>query len=323
MGSFGHFLPDSVDTNLAPPTSTVTYAIVGGPLTGPTQTLDGASVPTYTTPLYTTTLNKNFSQMLQIFGVNSNYNALVVQANHRMSHSIQFNANYTWAHSLDQGVLSASTFITPSSGYNLFSPNNIGQEYANSTFDVPNRVVIDMVVTSPWHVRGRAKYLANGWELAPIFQAQDGLPYSLSTSGFPDNGIYSGVNGSSGRFGIDQIGRDTYRMPGLQNMDLRFSKRIPLHGEKVTLELMGEAFNLFNHFNANTVSTTGYYIENSGTYAVASGTVTCTATNPCLNFNTTGSSGTLGSPVFGTATSANNQWSFSTRQIQIGARLLF
>lgn len=325
MGSFGHFLPQSTDTNLAPPTSSVTYQIIGGPLTGPSQSITtGVAVPTYTTPLYTAKINNNFNQIDEIYGVNSSYNALVVQVNHRMSHSVQFNANFTWAHSLDQNPLSTATGITASSGFNTFAPDDIGAEYANSTFNVPERVVVNMVATSPWHVHGWARYLTDGWQIAPIFQAQNGLPYTLGTSGFPENGYYSGVNGSDGAFRIDQLGRDSLRMPGLQNLDLRISKRIPLHSDKMNLELMGEAFNLFNHFNATTMNTTGYFIENSGhSYATPNGTAVCTNNNPCLEFNTTGISGTLGSPVFGTVTGANSNFAFSTRQIQIGLKLLF
>lgn len=330
MGSFGRFLPQSVDTNLAPPTSTVTYQIVGGPLKGPIGNFgSGATaytIPTYTTPLYTAKLNNNFNQIDEIYGVNSSYNALAFQVKHRMSHSVQFEANFTWAHSLDENPLSTSTGVTASSGYNTFAPNNIGSEWANSTFDVPRRVVVDMVATSPWHVHGLAHYFADGWQISPIFAAQDGLPYTLGTSGFPENGYYSGVNGSDGAFRIDQLGRDTFRMPGLQNLDLRLSKRIPLRSDKYNLELMGEAFNLFNHFNATTMSATGYFIENSGhSYSVPGTTipVTCTNSNPCLNFNTNNSSGALGSPVFGTVTAANSNFAFSTRQIQIGLRLLF
>ena len=104
MGAFGHFLPQYTDDNLCSSTSstvtdcnagikTITYAIAKG------GTLQN---PTFSTTLFNHRPNANFNQMIDIFGVNSNYNALVVAVNHRFSHSVQFNANYTWSHALDQ-----------------------------------------------------------------------------------------------------------------------------------------------------------------------------------------------------------------------------
>jgi hypothetical protein len=63
---------------------------------------------------------------------------------------------------------------------------------------------------------------------------------------------------------------------------------------------MGEAFNLFNHFNATGVNTTGYIVGG-------------TAAAPTLTYN----------PPFGSVTSANSNFAYSTRQIQLGLRFLF
>ena len=143
MGAFGHFLPQYTDDNLCSSTSatvtdcsagikTITYAVgKGGPITS----------PTFATTLFNHRPNPNYNQMIDIFGVNSNYNALVVAFNHRLSSSVQFNANYTWSHALDYNP-TANTTLTASSGYNMFAPNAVGAEYGNSNNNVPNRVVI-------------------------------------------------------------------------------------------------------------------------------------------------------------------------------------
>ena len=93
--------------------------------------------------------------------------------------------------------------------------------------------------------------------LAPIFQVQSGLDYSVGTSGTAPGAAASGggINGSDGAFRIG--GRNGFMMRGTQNLDLRLSKTIPVK-EKVKLELMGEAFNLFSHFNATGVNSSGY-----------------------------------------------------------------
>ena len=129
MGSFGRFLPQYTDDNILPGTnaqgagSTITYRVAGG---GPLKN------PAYSTTFYGYRPNPSYAQMLDIFGVNSNYNAMVIQVSHRMAKSIQFNAHFTWAHSLDYGASSA-TNLTASSGFGMFQPNNIGLEYGNSS----------------------------------------------------------------------------------------------------------------------------------------------------------------------------------------------
>jgi hypothetical protein len=195
----------------------------------------------------------------------------------------------------------------------MFAPNNVGAEYGNSNNNVPNRFVYSMILNSPWHVNGPAGYLANGWELAPILQAQTGLDYSVGTSGTAPGSATSGggINGSDGAFRIG--GRNGFIMPGTLALDLRISKSFPIK-ERVKLELLGEAFNLINHFNATTVNSTGYSVTTSGTITDSTGTSQpCSSASPCLGYQTS----------FGSISGANSNFIFSTRQIQIGLRLKF
>jgi len=324
MGSFGRSLPDFVDTNIGPPATTMSYAVTGGPLGG----------TTYSTPLYasvTTVVktpggatvssstqgrpNPNFGSMTDIFsGISSNYNALAVQVNRRMSHHVQFMGSYTWSHALDFGQ-NGSTFTDTN---DLLVPTNIRLEYGNSIFNVANRFVFSAIGESPWHVSGALGYLANDWQLSPVIAAQNGLPYSLVTAGTaptlstsstdPVTGnittitykpLGSGVNGSNGRKGIDVIGRNTFLMPRTVNIDLRLSKRVRF-GDRYSVEALAEAFNLFNHQNVTGVSNTGYIVGG-------------TATAPTLSFNA----------PFGSITNSNSNFAYTSRQIQIGFRFFF
>jgi hypothetical protein len=125
-----------------------------------------------------------------------------------------------------------------------------------------------------------------------------------------------GVNGSNGRKGIDIIGRNTFTQPRTQVVDLRISKRFPIT-ERVKLELLGEGFNLFNHVNITGINNTAYSVKTSGT--INNGTITCgsltpAAPNPpCLSYSNS----------FGTPFAANSNFAYTTRQVQIGARLFF
>lgn len=298
LGSYGRELPGFVDSNIAPATKTISYAVNGGPLGGRTMTM----------PLYTTRVNNSFGAMTDIFsGINSNYQALAVELNHRMTRHLQFSANYTWAHALDF-VQNEATFTDTN---DVFDPFNLRGEYGNSIYDVPNRFVFNAVAEVPWKLEGWKGALANGWELAPLFQVQSGLPYSITTStatGAPPNGtgalLTGTINGSGGRNGLPIVQRNAFRMPNTQVMDLRASKHFTFH-DRYGVELIGETFNLFNHLNATSVNTLGY--TTGGTSAA-----------PTLNFN----AGT-GTSAFGAMTNANSNFAYSTRQVQLAARFTF
>lgn len=286
VGAFTRHLPNFADVNVdTAHTTPVTYTIVDPTNAGP---LKG----TYTTPVYTTRLNPAYSTVTDIFSsVNSSYNAFVAQVSHRAGHNLNISASYTWSHSLDYGQ-NESTFTDAN---DLYSPNNLKELYGNSIYDVPNRFIVTAIYTLPFHASGWRGQLLNGWGLSPVFQEQNGLPYSLVTSGKPTAGISSSINGYGGATIIGAVGRNTYRLPTTAVLDLSLSKRFALN-ERVQLELLGQAFNLANHVNQTQANSTAYTI--SGT---------------TLTY----------SPVFGTPLNANNNYVYTSRQIQVAAKLHF
>jgi hypothetical protein len=328
LGSLGRELPDFVDVNLcggigvtvtgaasanctaANAPGTVTYKITnGGPL--------GSG--TYSTLLFKGPRpNAAFGQMTDFFsGITSNYQAFVVQVSHRMNHHVQFDASYTWSHALDFGQ-NETTF---SSANALLVPNNIGLEKGNSIFDVPNRFVANAIINSPWKRSGIAGWFVNNWELAPIVQVQNGLPYTLGVSGNAPGGVQGSINGSGGSNRIDILGNNSFRMPLTVEPDLRVSKSFTFQ-ERYKLELMAEFFNIINKQNVTAVNTTGYIVATSPV-TTASGNVACSNAAPCLNFNV-GSPSTGFAPLFGTITNTNSSIFLPTpRQISLGVRVSF
>lgn len=331
LGSLGRELPDFVDTNICTSTSQVTTTSSGaaGPNCSPLgavtyQILNGGPLGsgTYTTTLFKQRLDARFGSLTDVFsGINSSYHALVVQANHRMSHHVQFGGSYTWSHAIDFGQ-NQQTFT----GTNfLLFPNTIAPEKGNSIYDVPNRFVMNAVVESPWKKSGWAGWFVNGWQWSPIYQIQNGLPYTLSVSGNAPGGAVSGINGSGGTNRIDILGNNSFRLPLAWLVDMRVGKSFSFK-ERYRLELIADFFNIANKQNAMGANNNGYSIS-TGAVPTPSGTVTCSAAAPCLNFNTTGPTPTSGppfAPVFGTINSINNSnFLYTPRQIQLGARFHF
>ena len=133
-----------------------------------------------------------------------------------------------------------------------------------------------------------------------MFQYYTGRPYDGNVTGnLPaqagqPNSTQGGINGSAGANRLPLLERNAFTGPRIWNADLRLSRRFYIK-EKVNVEVLGEAFNIFNktHFTNN--NTTMYNL--SGT---------------TLNYNT----------AFGTITEAGATL-YRERQIQIGFRLQF
>jgi Carboxypeptidase regulatory-like domain/TonB dependent receptor len=320
LGTLGRRLPNFTDTNLNTPT-TVTYNVVDTTGKGP---LPAGSL--FTSKFYAknTTLNCPsqrpncaFGSLTDIFsGVSSNYQGLVAQINHRFSNHLQFSANYTWSHALDYGQNNQTATVAN----NLLDPQNIRAEYGNSITNIPNRLVMNAVVTAPWKYTGWKAYLLNDYEVSPGLQVQSGLPYLVGTSGTLSsafapatasgvlNAIGGGVNGSNGTFRMPGFERNGLQQPKTTVVDLRLSKRFNV-ADRVKLEFLGEAFNLANHQNVTGVNSTAYTVGFTGTAAKPTGNT--------LTYTTS-------TPTFGGTTFTNTSgFSYAPRQIQIGVRAQF
>jgi hypothetical protein len=315
LGSWGRRLPDFVDTNLPAPTS-VSFTIKDPSGAGPIAngTLFNANVYLWDTANKNHRPNPNFSSITDIFsGVTSNYEALVAQFSHRMSHSISFNTNFTWSHALDYGENNNTGAAVTA----LLDPSNIKLDYGNSNQNVPYRFIFYSVADSPWHFHGPLGYLLNDFELAPDFQTQSGLPYSAGISGSssklyltPGQATQGSIistgsfNGSNGANRIPLFDRNSFQYPKTWFIDMRASKSIVLR-ERYKLEFLAEAFNLTNHQNVTSVGTTAYTISEDTTNHV----------NNLLPYTAT---------PFGAVTGTDNSnFAYNIRQVQMAVRLTF
>jgi hypothetical protein len=335
LGALGRDLPQFVDDNLPAASGTLTYNVVDtsgkGPLpNGSTYTtryyakLTTCPSPTGTgTPVVNGRPNCSFGSLTRIYsGVNSSYHALAAILNHRATKNLEFQMNYTFSHALDNGGNNATFNDTN----DLVDPANPHGDYGNSNQNVPNRLVMFAIYTTPSKYKGALGYLLNGYQLSPSFAFQNGLPYSAGTSGSPSNALTSvgnassiggGVNGSNGAFRIDVLGRNGFRQPRTLVADFRFSKHFAVT-EHSDVELLVESFNLANHQNVTGVNATAYFVATSQATTVGGVTTPAKAT---LTFNTSSANALL--PLFGSTTNSNSNLSYSPRQIQVGAKFHF
>jgi hypothetical protein len=291
VGSTGRNLPLFVDTNLPAAAGTVSYAVSGGPLDGQTVTV----------PLFTGARpNPNFGRITEISNiVESNYNALVLQLNRRLSSGLQVQASYTEARATDNGQ-SSQTFTT---GNNVLNPFDLELEDGRSNFEVRHRFVANAIWAPTVGAEGTAMHaVLSGFTIAPAFTATSGLPQTaLLTGNTPNTArVSTGVLGAGGTNRLPSIERNTYSLPKTANLDLRVSRGFRFGGTH-TLEAIVDVFNVFNRLNYTAMNTTIYNI--GGTVAA-----------PTLTYN----------PTFGSLTNANsNYFVFTPRQIQLAARYTF
>ena len=250
--SLGRRLPQFVDVNLARPTTSTNFTVVGGPFNGQI-----VNVPKFTNPR----LNTNFNVVTEIQPtIETEYTALVLQLNRRFTDGLQFQSSYTLSRSLDNGQNSA-TFVDLN---NLFNPYDLSVEEGLSNFDQTHKFVVSAV----WHPdyfeksdNTAARWLLSGYNIAPIFSASSGFPYSAGVSGNVGATVSGGggITGSAGGNRFPLSGRNTFRSPRIINLDLRLSRRFRFT-ETMNLELLAEGFNILNRSQIVNVDTTAYNI---------------------------------------------------------------
>jgi hypothetical protein len=206
----------------------------------------------------------------------SNYDALWITANKRMSHNLQFNGSYTWSKSLDTNSLN-------SQGQVIQNSFDVANSYGLSDFDARHRFVLNSIYDLPF----KGNRAISGWQISGILQLQTGnpinivngnsftgngntlrpdlvgpilIPNTLITSGPTAGNIqyFSGTSctgtataGCTFLIPTDHFGdlaRNTIIGPGFANLDFSLQKDTKIT-ERVTTQLRLEAFDITNHPN--------------------------------------------------------------------------
>ena len=336
--SFANSLPNFVDTNLPPPARLVQVPVFGGPFGG----------TNYLTPIFvgrtqansftTPRPNPNFAQITEIRSdVYSKYHALVLQANRRLTNGLQFQTNYTLSRAQDNGQ-SSVTFTSNNLPFNAFDQAN---EDGLSAFDRRHKFVASLVYNTDFQgfKDSVAGAIFNDWTIAPILNAFSGARVTQSISGTISPAAYGftgnaaqitalcgsggnpaatpscttpggGANGSGGSTRFAGLPRNAFKQPKIWYVDMRLSRRFSIT-EGTKLEILGEAFNLFNRTQVTTVTNTFYnYASNTTTPACPGGLTQCLIFNDSGNtpfLNISGADSTL----------------FRERQVQFAVRFEF
>ena len=259
-------------------------------------------------------------------GARSNYSALTVAANKRMSHGLQYAVSYTLAKNLSNGQgFNPTAFATQAGGTSTDS-YNIDLDYGDVAFTHRQRLLATFLYELPigkkgmlWKTKSKLMdTIVGGWQLSGVFLAQTGPFMTVIAPGadpagnnfpnvtgngradrvpgvstIPDNqGITNWINKAAYVIPKNNIGRPGNSPvgsavgPGTQALSLSLFKSVPIT-ERINFQIGGAASNALNHPN--------YTIPN-------------------LNYNTA---------PFGTISNVQTQESGGPRSMQLTARLLF
>ena len=210
-------------------------------------------------------LTERFGDIFVVGGYpQSNYNAMQVNFKRNLARGLRMNANYTWAHAIDDVVGFFKDYQ---------DENNARAERASSDQDIRHNFSFDAgydVPVSSWW--GGPKWLVDGWQFNTITQIRSGFPITVTRTG----GMFSGYSFRPNAVpGIDpycqpyvvpscqfnaaafsdpgpgvygNVGRNTLRGPHFAQVDLSIFKNTRFT-ETMLLQLRLEVFNAFNFAN--------------------------------------------------------------------------
>jgi hypothetical protein len=210
----------------------------------------------------------NISSITQLYssGV-SYYNALQAVLQRRYNNGLAFNANYTWAHILDNAT---DLNQDNQGGYGLIPTRISTYDYGNSDADIRHRVTVSANYELPFgkSSRGLTRYAIGDWQTNGIFVWQTGSAFTVQSNspqintGVTDDrpNVIADPNVSNPSiskwfntaayapqpFGTaGDSGRNTLHGPHFRHFDFSAFKTFPIT-EKVNLQFRTEIFNVTN-----------------------------------------------------------------------------
>ncbi|MGI8734802.1 MAG: TonB-dependent receptor [Pyrinomonadaceae bacterium] len=188
----------------------------------------------------------------------SRYNGLAVELKRRFARGFQFIAAYTFSKAKDDRPDQTMVVVGVDDFKGLQNNLDIAADWGRSDLDIKHRFVF-----SPVYEVGRtnnenafARTLLSNWTFSGIITLQSGFAYSALISGDANR------DGNSSTDRVPGTARNQFTTPSIYIFDTRVTKSFKF-GERYKLNLVAEAFNLFNRSNLATVNTGRYGIASS------------------------------------------------------------
>ena len=191
------------------------------------------------------------------------YHSLQARFEKRFSKGLQFEASYTWAHSID---IASNANLGPTQNNSDFRDfRNPSAERGNSDFDVRHRVVLNSIYELPFghdkkffgQAGGFANQVVGGWQVANIFSVSTGNWFTVLDA----NGNFANADGGAGGVSQrpDQVGDPTQAGPVAGNPGCVAPTRIRTSAAWFnTCAFVDPALGSFGNVGRNTIEAPGY-----------------------------------------------------------------
>jgi hypothetical protein len=205
--------------------------------------------PIYSTAVNATTrLYPQFNGIkLQESGANANYNAMIVNLQHRWTAGFQMSASYTWSHTISN----APEVYGYDQSAVIEDPTNRNRDTGNAIVNRPQAFNMSAVL-APVFTMSKSFWsqLANGNQLTLLGNVSNGDQQSVTTStvlngdpaGAPQRPIF--------------VGRDTARTPNIYQFDARYTRTLFAIHERLRAKIIAESNNIFNRKNVTSINST-------------------------------------------------------------------
>jgi hypothetical protein len=156
-------------------------------------------------PIFNAIISQNYTGW-------SNYNALQIRLQQRMSHGVSYQVNYAWSKSLDTGTGNGH-----GSGVDIYQDAyHPRANYGLSDFNAANTLVGQIVYELPFGrgrqfpLHGALNQIAGGWRVSTIFQWHGGVPFTPIVQGTIadalDGGMAASIDNGGATLFPNQVG---------------------------------------------------------------------------------------------------------------------
>jgi len=201
-----------------------------------------------TTASAATRLDPRFNLIQQVQSIgDSTFKSMTLQLNRRFSKGLSFNLQYSLGKGLDNTPLLTQLTVQSESGRS--DPTNLDRDLGPNPLDIRHSFNGNIVYTSENHSSNAVvRELLSGNQIGVLLQINSGLPLNISAVG-----DLNGDGISSDR--PNGVPRGALYLPARRNVDLRYTRWIPLHGS-TRAEIIAELKNVFNVEAMSSVNTT-------------------------------------------------------------------
>ncbi|HET7219901.1 MAG TPA: hypothetical protein VFJ02_17710, partial [Vicinamibacterales bacterium] len=199
----------------------------------------------------------NFTRVIAFeSSAESRYNGITFELNRRLANHLQFRAAYTLG-KVEDTVPDATAVVPGNAGDDVkyaSNPANFAADRTAGNNDQRHRFVLSGVYDTNGFAdrfHGFTRGLLQNWSFSAILTAQSGQPYTARVGAADLNG-----DGNTRNDIAPGTVRNQFRLSSIVSFDPRVARDVRIRAAR--LQLIWEAFNLFNRDNISGVETTYY-----------------------------------------------------------------